>query len=75
MLWIKRFIYLENYKNNKKEGKRILYINNDNYKIIYKGNFIEDLKNGFGKIYYENRSFFESYWKEDNIDEEKEYFF
>ena len=72
---LKDLFYLGNYKNNKKEGKGILYINNDNYKKIYEGNFKEDLKDGFGKIYYETGSIFESYWKEDNIDEEKESIF
>ena len=72
---LKDLFYKGNYKNNKKEGKGILYINNDNYKKIYEGNFKEDLKDGFGKIYYETGSIFESYWKEDNIDEEKEAIF
>ena len=72
---LKDLFYKGNYKNNKKERKGILYINNDNYKKIYEGNFKEDLKDGFGKIYYETGSIFESYWKEDNLDEEKEAIF
>ena len=71
--------YIGNYENNNKEGEGILYMYKFNnlsiYKIIYHGNFKNNLKDGFGKIYYETGSIFESYWKEDKIDNEKESIF
>ncbi len=66
--------YLGNYKDNKKEGEGILYMNEknefQNY-IIYKGHFKNNKKDGFGKIYFETGSIFESYWESDKIDKQK----
>ena len=60
--------YVGNYKDNKKEGEGILYMNKKNEftnNIIYKGHFKNNKKDGFGKIYFETGSIFESYWEND----------
>ena len=43
-----------NYKGGKKNGKVFSYYNNPNTKLEYEGEFIDDIKNGEWKIYYEN---------------------
>ena len=65
--------YVGNYKDNKKEGEGILYMNKNNefQNIIYKGNFKKDKKDGFGKIYFETGNIFESYWESDKIDKKE----
>jgi hypothetical protein len=65
--------YVGKYKDNKKEGEGILYMNKNNefQNIIYKGNFKKDKKDGFGKIYFETGSIFESYWESDKIDKKE----
>ena len=42
------------YKDGKKNGKVISYYNNKNHNIEYEGEYIDNIKNGEWKTYYEN---------------------
>ena len=43
-----------NYKGGKKNGKVVSYYNNKNHSIKYEGEYIDNIKNGEWKTYYEN---------------------
>ena len=45
---------IQDYKGGKKNGKVFSYYNNENKQLEYEGEYIDDIKNGEWKIYYEN---------------------
>ncbi len=74
---IKDYIFKGNFINNKKNGEGILYKRyNENFLFndtIFIGEYKENKIEGEGIIHFINDNYFKGYWKNDNIDENKEY--
>ena len=63
----KEIYYIGQWKNDKKNGKGILYLLNSQKKreIIYEGEFLDDKKEGKGKIFYKNGEYYIGSWVND----------
>jgi hypothetical protein len=76
-LKITNFFYKGEFRNDKMEGKGILYMINKNElfynNTIFEGNFKDNHKFGYGCIYFKKNYIFECFWIDNNIiDIEKE---
>ena len=71
----KEIYYIGQWKNDKKNGKGILYRLNSLKKreIIYEGEFLDDKKEGKGKILYKNRDYYIDSFVNDIRHEEGKY--
>ena len=60
-IWTNGEYYIGQWVNDEREGKGILYYNNN--KIKYEGEFKKNEFNGYGKYYLENKEYYIGYFK------------
>ena len=65
--------YIGYFRKNKLHGNGIV-IDKENHKV-YEGHFVDNKKNGFGKLYYVNGEFYEGEFNDDKMDGEGIYHF